>query len=137
MGKNGLIKELSEVDGEIFVSSKDVKKVLCERVVKTIEKMVFTAEKLSQEWFMKEDVLLDNNHDDDGESVDEGIYSKNIHSENTQIDCDLCGSSNEKHLPSCDLYITNDSVQEAQLIRMPDGTMAKINIKIPENFDIK
>jgi hypothetical protein len=104
IGKGGERKELSEIDGEIFTDPAVVKSTLSARATKMIEKMVAVAQKAAVEWY-------------ESPSIDDSMSS---------IDVEM------PQLPSYDEapQISGD----ATVMELPDGRLAKVNIKIPDNF---
>jgi nitrate reductase beta subunit len=105
IGKGSEPRDLNEIDGEVFDNPETVKSTLTARASKMIEKMVAAATKASSDWYAVSPVAPE-----------------------------VRGLSLEDITPN--LTPVDDSTEESDkpVVELPDGRVAKVNIKIPPNF---
>lgn len=101
IGKNGDVRELSEVDGEIFTDPDEVRSTLVSRATKMIERMVDSAQKAATTWY-------------------NAPQAPDIDVSHLSLD-----DENQEH---------EDRPDERAVVELPDGRLAKVNVKVPENF---
>lgn len=107
IGKGSEPRDLSDLDGEVFDDPEVVKKTLTARASKMIEKMVAAATKASSEWYTASNVAPEV----------QGLSLEDITPDLTPVDDP-----------------TDPDESDKPVVELPDGRVAKVNIKIPPNF---
>lgn len=105
IGKGSEPRDLNEIDGEVFDDPETVKKTLTARASKMIEKMIQAATKASSEWYTPSA----------GVPEVQGLSLEDITPDLTPVD-------------------DPTNPPEQPVVELPDGRVAKVNIKIPANF---
>ncbi len=104
IGKGSEPRDLNELDGEVFDDPETVKKTLTTRASKMIEKMVAAATKASSEWY------------------------------SAPVAPEVQGLSLEDITPDLTPVDDPTDTPDQPVVELPDGRVAKVNIKIPANF---
>lgn len=109
IGKVSEARDLNDIDGEVFDDPEVVKKTLTSRAQRMIEKMVVAATKAAGDWYPTEK----------GREMPEvqGLSLDDITPDLTPVEDP-----------------TADPSREQPTLELPDGRIAKVNLKVPPNF---
>lgn len=105
--------DISEVDGEIFDTAEKAKQALTERALANINRLVDAATQKAKEWY------------------------PNAFEATTSIDEVITKKRRQKRVETTEAIVEdqfNEPPVEQQMITLPDGTVAKVNIKIPKEL---
>jgi hypothetical protein len=113
--KEPQVLELEKIDGEIFTSPEEVRRVLIERASKVISKMVETATTRAKEWY---------------------ISVPNMPRANpVETRLDLAEIPDDEFVTEADAYTSATSGND-NVLELPDGRMAKVNVKMPADLSV-
>lgn len=104
LGQAGETQDLSTIEGEIFTDTDELKSVLKARVSSSIDKMVAVAISTSKKLYPTQSA-----------NVTDDIDEQDV-----------------THMP-LENAVTQEEVED-NLVEMPDGRLAKVKVKLPDNF---